>query len=75
MEKNPSNKLLLTGVLGTIFVALCCFTPMLVIVLGAVGLGAILGYLDFVLLPMLFTFIAITIYAISKRKQGDCNEK
>jgi len=55
--------LLTTGIVGTIIAALCCFTPLLVIVLGAVGLSAWLGWLDYVLLPALAIFVAITVYA------------
>lgn len=62
------NKLLTTGLIGTIIAALCCFTPVLVILLGAVGLSAVVGYLDYVLLPALAIFIAITLYAFWKRR-------
>jgi len=34
------NKLLGIGIVGTVIAALCCFTPVLVILLGAVGLAA-----------------------------------
>ncbi|NJO36617.1 MAG: mercury resistance system transport protein MerF [Rhizobiales bacterium] len=63
-----TNKLLLTGVIGTILAVLCCFTPLLVILLGAVGLSAWVGGLDLVLLPALVIFIAITGYALWKRQ-------
>ena len=56
--------LLTTGVIGTIVAALCCFTPLLVIVLAALGLSAWLGWLDFVLLPALGGFLCITVYAL-----------
>ena len=62
-----NNKLLATGLVGTIIAALCCFTPVLVILLGAVGLSAIVGYLDIVLLPALAIFIGITIYAVWRK--------
>jgi mercuric ion transport protein len=62
------NKLLATGVIGTIIAALCCFTPILVILLSAVGLSAIIGYLDFVLLPALAIFILLTVYALWRRR-------
>ncbi len=55
--------LLTTGIVGTIIAAICCFTPVLVILLGAVGLSAWLGWLDYVLLPALGIFICITVYA------------
>lgn len=61
------NRLLATGIVGTVLAALCCFTPVLVILFGAVGLSALVGYLDFVLLPALAIFIGITIYAIWRK--------
>ncbi len=64
------NKLLATGIVGTIIAALCCFTPALVILLGAIGLSAIVGYHDLVLLPALFVFIVITIYALWRKTKG-----
>jgi heme O synthase-like polyprenyltransferase len=68
--KNP-NTLLRVSVIGTVIVALCCFTPILVILLGVVGLSAITGYLDFVLLPALAIFFGMTIYALWRKKQYD----
>ena len=62
------DKLLKTGVVGTILVALCCFTPILVVLVTAVGLAAIIGYLDYVLFPALGVFILITIYALMRRR-------
>lgn len=57
------RKLLATGIGGTIVAAICCFTPALVILLGAVGLSAWLGWLDYVLFPALALFLGITVYA------------
>lgn len=65
------STLLKLGIGGTIVVALCCFTPILVILIGVVGLGALTGYLDYVLLPALVIFIAITIYALQKRRRAN----
>ena len=45
--------LLRIGIIGTVLAALCCFTPILVVLLGAVGLAALTGYLDYVLFPAL----------------------
>ncbi|MBX9613088.1 MAG: mercury resistance system transport protein MerF [Burkholderiales bacterium] len=67
------STLLKLGVGGTILVALCCFTPILVILIGVVGLGALTGYLDYVLLPALAIFIGITIYALQKRRRGEAS--
>lgn len=62
-----TDKLLLTSVIGTVVAAICCFTPALVILLGVVGLSSIVGYLDFVLLPILAVFLIITGYALWRR--------
>lgn len=61
------SKLLKVGVVGTIISALCCFTPLLVVLLGAIGLSSIPGWLDFVLLPALAFFLLLTIYALVRR--------
>ncbi len=62
-----NNRLLGTGIVGTVVAALCCFTPLLVVLLGAVGLSSWLGWLDYVLFPALGIFLAITIYAAVRR--------
>ena len=60
------SNLLWVGISGSVAAALCCFTPVLVVLLGAVGLSAAVGYLDYVLLPVLAGVIIITIYALLK---------
>ncbi|MCA0906044.1 mercury resistance system transport protein MerF [Ruegeria marisrubri] len=65
-----TNKLLKTGIIGTVIAALCCFTPLLVGLLGAVGLSAVVGFLDYVLMPALAIFILITIYALIRRPRN-----
>ena len=59
-----NDKLLKMGIVGTVIAALCCFTPVLVVLFGVVGLSAVVGYLDYVLLPALAVFVLITIYAV-----------
>lgn len=61
--------LLKVGVAGTVIAALCCFTPILVILVVGVGLSAIIGYLDMVLFPALAIFIGITVYALYRRSR------
>ena len=66
-----NNKTLLTtGIVGTVLAALCCFTPVLVVLLTGVGLSAAIGYLDMVLLPALVIFVAITLYALWRRQRS-----
>lgn len=63
------RNILKVGIIGTAVTALCCFTPILVILLGTVGLSALVGWLDFVLLPALAVFVGITIYALWRKKR------
>jgi mercuric ion transport protein len=74
MVEKASNGLFKTGVIGSVIAALCCFTPVLTLSLGVVGLGAITGYLDYVLLPSLAVFIGITFYALARKDKGSCEE-
>ena len=57
-------KLLKTGAIGFVLVGLCCFTPILGVLLGALGLSAWLGWLDVVLLPALTFFLTLVVYAL-----------
>jgi len=64
------KKLLKVGIVGTITAALCCFTPVLVVLFGAVGLSALVGYLDYVLFPALGLFVLLTIYALWRKRRN-----
>ena len=64
-----NSKLLKIGITGSIIAAICCFTPFLVVLLGALGLSAWFGWLDIVLLSALVIFLAITGYALWKRSK------
>lgn len=66
-----SKRLLHTGIIGTVIAALCCFTPVLLLLLGALGLSAMAGYLDYVLLPALLFFIGLTGYALYRRGKSN----
>ncbi len=61
------RKLFRNGVVGTVIAAICCFTPFLVIVLGAVGLSAWLGWLDYVLFPAMFASMGLVAQALYLR--------
>ncbi len=69
MSEKDDRKLITTGIVGTVVAALCCFTPVLVVLLGAVGLSAVLGWIDYVLLPALVFFVALTVYAVWRRQR------
>ena len=61
--------LIRTGIIGAVVAALCCFTPVLVVLLGAVGLSALTGYLDAVIMPALAFFVGLTVFAVYRRNQ------
>ncbi|SOC31027.1 mercury resistance system transport protein MerF [Thalassospira xiamenensis] len=59
-----------TGIIGTIIAAICCFTPILVIAFGVFGLSAWLGWIDYVLIPLLLLFIALALYGYRQRNRA-----
>jgi mercuric ion transport protein len=65
--------MLKTGLIGTVVTGLCCFTPVLVILFGALGIGALVSYLDLILLPALAVFLGITFYAWKRRTSNSEN--
>ena len=69
-ERREKDMALRWGIGGTVIAALCCFTPVLVVLLGAIGLSAWLGWLDFVLFPALVFFMALTGYALWRRRKA-----
>ncbi len=68
MTEKTDGKLLATGIVGALITALCCFTPVLAVLLGAIGLSSVLGWMDFVLFPALAFFTALTAYAVWQRR-------
>jgi mercuric ion transport protein len=68
------EKLLRRGLIGSVIAALCCFTPLLVILVAGVGLSAIVGWLDYALFPMLFTSLGVVAHALWLKagKPGVC---
>ncbi|WP_421379698.1 mercury resistance system transport protein MerF [Bacillus salacetis] len=65
------QKTFIAGLVGTFLILLCCATPILVILLGAIGVGTITGYLDYILFPVLAVFLGLTIYAYSKLEKSN----
>lgn len=74
MNTKPSKRGLYTSIIGTIFIAICCFTPILVILLVAVGLGFFTPYLDYILYPALALMLLVTFLSYRKWKR-ECDER
>ena len=62
--------LLRVGIAGTALAAVCCFTPVLVFLLGALSLSAWLGWLDYVLLPAMIGFAGLTVFGLYRRRHA-----
>ncbi|RMH50619.1 MAG: mercury resistance system transport protein MerF [Zetaproteobacteria bacterium] len=59
--------LLKIGLVGAGVSAVCCFTPLLVVLFSALGLAAWSTHLDVVLQPSLLFFILLTIYGVYRQ--------
>jgi mercuric ion transport protein len=71
------KKVMWTGGIGAVIAAICCVTPVLVIALGAVGLTALVAYLDYVLLPALAVCLAVVGYGfyMGRQRQAACGDR
>jgi len=63
------STLLKTGITGAVVSVLCCFTPVLVVLFGALGFAAGVGYLDYILMPSLLFFVGLIIYAVMREER------
>ncbi len=57
------------GVIGAVVAAVCCFTPVLVVLVTAVGWSAIVGYLDYLLFPTLGLFLILAVVGWLQRRR------
>jgi len=57
------KKSLIASFSGTVVVGLFCFTHILVVLLGAVGLSAFAGSLNHILFPVFVIMLAITAFS------------
>jgi mercuric ion transport protein len=67
MDKN--TKLIGTGAAGAVVSLLCCVTPVLAVLLGALGLTAFVAKLDYVLVPVFVASLALVIFALVRRRR------
>lgn len=71
-NQKPSKKRIHSAIAGTLLVALCCFTPVLVVALLTIGLGAFTPYLDYILYPALAVMVFVSFRAYRTYK-NDCD--
>ena len=49
------------GGIGTVVMALCCFTPILVFALTGIGLVSVIVFFEYFLLPLLLFFVLMPV--------------
>jgi mercuric ion transport protein len=62
------RSLIATGIVGGLVAAICCATPLLAVVFGAVGLGAWLTKADYVLVPAVIICLALIGFGLYRRR-------
>lgn len=62
--------LLRTGVIGATIAVICCFTPLLIIILGTVGLSAWLLWFDYAVFAALIAFLGMIAFVLVKRRRA-----
>jgi mercuric ion transport protein len=67
---DQNTKLIGMGAAGAALSMLCCATPVLAILLGALGLTAFVAKLDYVLIPVFIASIALVIFALVRRRRS-----
>ena len=58
----------MTGVVGAVVMAVCCVTPLLAVVFGAVGLTAWLANADYVVIPTLILCLGLIGFSLYHKR-------
>jgi mercuric ion transport protein len=67
---DQDTKLIGAGAAGAVLSLLCCVTPVLAVLLGALGLTAFVAKLDYVLVPVFVASIALVIFALVRWRRN-----
>ena len=70
VKSTASRKGFVARIFETVLVALCCFTPLLIVTLGAIGLSVLTPYLDSILLLALVIMLIVTAMAYRKLQRA-----
>ena len=60
--------LITTGAIGAVLGAICCMTPLLVVVFGVIGVTDWLAKADYVLIPTLILCLALVAFGLYRRR-------
>jgi mercuric ion transport protein len=60
---------LVLSLLGAVATYFSCYTPIVAALLGSIGLGAVAGYLEYILWPILLLLIGITVASYLRNRK------
>jgi mercuric ion transport protein len=60
--------LITTGIVGAVLAAVCCATPLLAVLFGAVGLTAGLAKADYVVIPALILCLGLIAFGLYRAR-------
>jgi len=60
--------LITTAAIGAVLAAICCMTPLLVVVFGVIGVTDWLAKADYVLIPTLILCLALVAFGLYRRR-------
>jgi mercuric ion transport protein len=63
------SRLLVASIVGFVVSMLGCITPVLVVLLAAIGVSGSMGWLDYILLPSMAIFAVLIVYALLSRRR------
>lgn len=63
-----NQTLIKTGVAGAAIAAICCATPILVIVLATIGLSTLVEKADYILIPLLVGSLVLLAVGLYRRR-------
>ena len=58
------------GTIGAVLAAMVCFTPLVVTILGVLGLSSWFGWIDSAFHIVLVLSVGLAIYGLYRRRQG-----
>jgi mercuric ion transport protein len=64
------RSLVATGGIAAVLAAICCATPILAVVLGAIGFTAWIAKADYIVLPVLLLGLALVGFGLYRRQVG-----
>ena len=69
MNMKPGTGFILS-LLGAVVTYFSCYTPIVAALLGSIGLGAVAGYLEYILWPILLLLIGITVASYLRNRKS-----